>query len=687
MIKHKYLNNTVFDANLKLPDEVDRYTWARQLCTAKDIRTRLKKQRGVLLSDDTGLGKTWVAALTALGIAGLGGKVLILVPNKVMMSKWQNDLYRVRAILGGRKNNDAKIRMDAQRLRKRTIALATHYQFSKDKFPQVNADLLVVDEAHRSKGDESLFRLKIDQRRDNFQGFLFLTATPFSISIDELLSALDLVAGEECDDRNRALKEFSQFTIDAQRGQSKHTYSEAKGLWNQAIKALRPWIIRHTIAELSKQERESFGEVKKPEISVPPADENVIEVLARTDRLLNMGGGPKGIKEIRGSDPRFHVGWRYLRDLLAEEPKKNIDRKLKDKRERVLKHIESNEAGYGHVQLGRLHLNAIRKALPTLGKHAKVEAVVDAVAKRVANKNEREKVVVFCHHTSTMHEVAEALAGHPLLAKPPTVWKRGHKELKAWKQAWGELLKSSNLNDELRCKVLEWVGAADFRSQVVSWFPDRGDWKKILATCHVRGLKGNDIPTILDAVLELAKPECHLIDGANDDEKELLPALFSHGGYSAWRPVTTAQSNNLEAQLALFNTPFGPDVLVAMDRLSEGIDLHRCCRILIHYELDPSPVRIRQREGRIRRVKGWAQKVGKPIEYYYPAYRNTRDEILVRVVRERLDRFDLLLGGAPRVDDINLEQDGPDNGLLDRLAQYVSSRAPQLATYSPMRSK
>ena len=40
--------------------------------------------------------------------------------------------------------------------------------------------------------------------------------------------------------------------------------------------------------------------------------------------------------------------------------------------------------------------------------------------------------------------------------------------------------------------------------------------------------------------------------------------------------------------LSVFNSPFGPDVLVATDRLSEGIDLHRWCRFLVHFELDPT---------------------------------------------------------------------------------------------------
>lgn len=102
--------------------------------------------------------------------------------------------------------------------------------------------------------------------------------------------------------------------------------------------------------------------------------------------------------------------------------------------------------------------------------------------------------------------------------------------------------------------------------------------------------------------------------------------------------------------LALFNSPFGPDVMVTTDRLSEGVDLHRCCRHLIHYELDPSPVRTLQRNGRVRRVGSWAALTGRPICYAYPTFWGTRDEKAVAIMRQRINAFGLLLGGVPSLD-------------------------------------
>ena len=94
------------------------------------------------------------------------------------------------------------------------------------------------------------------------------------------------------------------------------------------------------------------------------------------------------------------------------------------------------------------------------------------------------------------------------------------------------------------------------------------------------------------------------------------------------------------------NSPFGPDALVVTDKLSEGIDLHRYCRHLVHYELDPSPIRTVQRNGRLRRVNGWAATTGEKLLYAYPAFPGTRDHRLVQIMKKRVDSFSILLGGV-----------------------------------------
>jgi len=140
-------------------------------------------------------------------------------------------------------------------------------------------------------------------------------------------------------------------------------------------------------------------------------------------------------------------------------------------------------------------------------------------------------------------------------------------------------------------------------------------------------------------------------------------------------PPTTLYTGKPDIVLALFNSPFGPDVLVTTDHLSEGVDLHRCCRHLIHYELDPSPVRTLQRNGRVRRVGSWAALTGKPICYAYPTFGGTRDEKAVAIMRQRINAFGLLLGGVPSLDD---ESGGSEQSFAEAVLGLASRQLESL---------
>jgi superfamily II DNA or RNA helicase len=67
--------------------------------------------------------------------------------------------------------------------------------------------------------------------------------------------------------------------------------------------------------------------------------------------------------------------------------------------------------------------------------------------------------------------------------------------------------------------------------------------------------------------------------------------LALHGGLGA---------DERAAVIAEFNR--GRAVMVATDAASEGLNLHRCCRLVVHYELPWSPARLHQRCGRVNRI-------------------------------------------------------------------------------------
>ncbi|WP_158091556.1 helicase-related protein [Bradyrhizobium canariense] len=151
-------------------------------------------------------------------------------------------------------------------------------------------------------------------------------------------------------------------------------------------------------------------------------------------------------------------------------------------------------------------------------------------------------------------------------------------------------------------------------------------------------------------VLKRSADRLDLLPGANGTSRVLAVCEPSDSKKEALIFVHNRQP---DTAISVFNSPFGPDVLVVTDKLSEGIDLHRYCRHLIHYELDPSPIRTVQRNGRLRRVNSWAAVTGKGIRYAYPAFRGTRDHRVVQIMKKRIDSFSLLLGG---VQDFDIDQ-------------------------------
>lgn len=616
----------------------------RQLASAREILKRLASQRGVVLADDAGLGKTWVAALAALVVAKNGGSVLIIVPGKTLQSKWETDIGKVLGAmpsLSGVRSLRLQRRMsDGNWAVKRSsaggIVITTHAVYADKAFPGLGPDLVIVDEAHRSKNDTSDFKKQLKTRSERCRWMLFLTATPFSIHIAELVSTLSHVsAGDAATDD---ITVFSKFIGEASKAATQEPLpvDAAVGLWRAAVAQLKPWVMRTTIDQLPPAQRTKiFGDRAPPwHINVPAASGEVITALVRADRLISLAGEATG---LRGNDPRFHVGWEYLRNLVSQETGEHASEEFNARRDA----LRGNISRIG--LLARRHADELRAFLEGR-EHEKIAAVTRAIAGKVA---QGEKVVVFCHHIATAKELRDALRQEKSLQSrgQAAVLKKAVRN--TWKEAWTAILAPVVEDAELHNTALAFVTEPGFHIQVRGWLMpgvdelDRAALTKSLCRTRVRKVAdGNQaVPTIAEAVLHIAQREEH------DGNANLPSALRRH----AADRVIFPQSETIVESLALFNTPFGPDVLVATDKLSEGIDLHRYCRILVHYELDPSPVRVRQREGRVRRVASWAARVGMPVEYAYPAYPNTRDEALVCIIRERLERFDVLLGGAPVV--------------------------------------
>jgi len=628
----------------------------RQFRTARDILARISGSdtmvacQGMLLADDVGLGKTTVAALVAWVVASAGVKrgVRILAPNDVMVRRWVDELQSHVKPLGecvkafDVKANRVKVGR-VGRLSAGSIQVVKHsYAASEERLA---CDLLIIDEAHRAKGEGSNFSKALKKQIRNACRVLILTATPFSIHLDELERMLTLIGGKAA---CKPVRAYSRALNELYKG---NTARPSEAVANQlvakateAVKAISEFVIRHGIDDLPR-EQESFGIQEDWIIDVPPASPEELELMVRMDRTLRVAKDHGSESSKATNDPRFHVGWKHFDEVRAKLKEQSLGFA------EPLKTLVENQ------------LNSIKQLRDKVGRHhSKMVAVAGKVK---ATIEQGEKVLLFCHHHATAQELTAHLAS--VLPKP-TASQSPRKS--AWRNAWDEVLapaRKEHHEETLRGTFIEWLCADLIRAQTWGWLREESATEAnlvdVLKATRGRYGQGPETETIADAAQRLYhalldSKSSRAVLKAAEDRPELLPGA---NGASRVLGVCEPSGDDEEASffihnkqpdtvISVFNSPFGPDVLVVTDKLSEGIDLHRYCRHLIHYELDPSPIRTVQRNGRIRRVNSWAAATGRGILYAYPAFRGTRDHKLVQIMKKRIDSFSLLLGGVQDFD-------------------------------------
>ena len=373
----------------------------RQMITAAEILSRFRDQFGVLLADDVGLGKTLVAVLVAGLFASQGKRVRILAPNDTMRRKWETDATQHFAVLASFAHLDVspkavqggKLKLHAGR-----VQATTHSKASKQK--NLSCDLLIVDEAHRARGEQTIFRQELERqcRKGRVGRLLFLTATPFSIDLQQFARMLTLIGASQ--DERRKVSRFGKLLLAFWENSRKLSHDkweeELKQQREEAIQSLRKWVIRHSVAELSSAEQKYFGRQDNTwDCKVQDADHDTLEVLLRSDRMLRLAKAEGLIAQERTNDPRFHVGWNHLRTELTH---------VEDSLNAVDVPFTENSGVRGVITL---HANGIRSSLSCAHEHPKIVAVADEV-QRVVNEDD-EKVLVFCHHHATAAEIAHAL--------------------------------------------------------------------------------------------------------------------------------------------------------------------------------------------------------------------------------------------------------------------------------------
>lgn len=106
-----------------------------------------------------------------------------------------------------------------------------------------------------------------------------------------------------------------------------------------------------------------------------------------------------------------------------------------------------------------------------------------------------------------------------------------------------------------------------------------------------------------------------------------------------------------------FNSPLPPDILVCTSVGSEGIDLHRHCRQVVHFDLSWNPAALEQRTGRVDRIgsKAFRERAASGetdsarlprLEIGVPYLAGTYDERMFAQLCLRAQTFEVLTGGA-----------------------------------------
>lgn len=150
--------------------------------------------------------------------------------------------------------------------------------------------------------------------------------------------------------------------------------------------------------------------------------------------------------------------------------------------------------------------------------------------------------------------------------------------------------------------------------------------------------------------------------------------------------LVSGSTSERDAVFRGFNSPLLPEILICTQVGQEGIDLHRHCRHVVHYDLGWNPATIEQRTGRVDRIGSKTQRERKHaagngteesklpgLEIGLPYLAATYDERMFDRLYARAQAFDLLTGGDPSLDP-DEAQDRSFDGICEpgKEAQFVA---------------
>ena len=384
---------------------------------AAELVRRLRKPGVMALPDPVGTGKTVVALAVAAYLVGdkTVNRVLVVAPNDVVARLWCGRAQRLVSHAPPKSETFSKVRRAEQYIHwsSRELRVVTRQQLSKTTRPSDNSTFLVVDEAHRGLQKRGTFHDELEPWAAN-QRCLLVTATPFQLSTQGLLTMLDVTGGTIVSHQSSVIENYGRAVTRLARYCAKfrgeeHTETEL--------------VEDHHAQELVKRVVESSGEARAgiDQLVLPPA--KMFAKLRHHPRL-----NPLGQVEVPGlvSPDLISLGAHAVAHNVARTIPELLDRGKGDMFNRQL--VSSAEsfwesmagkalanpslevleaAGIAGSALSRLS-QELRDALGDGKDHPKIAATVHWVASRI-NSVPCHHILVFCVFDATRRSLEAAL--------------------------------------------------------------------------------------------------------------------------------------------------------------------------------------------------------------------------------------------------------------------------------------
>jgi hypothetical protein len=239
-----------------------------------------------------------------------------------------------------------------------------------------------------------------------------------------------------------------------------------------------------------------------------------------------------------------------------------------------------------------------------------------------------------------------------------------------------------------RAQVLDAVVRAFLREDILLRLPRdvfRGEdetWSEsLMRGLHQAPAGGGQLEPLAARVEEFLRE----LSEMGEDEREAHLRYAMNPRAESVVLVTGSSKVDRDAVFSGFNTPLLPDILVCTQVGQEGIDLHRHCRHVVHYDLGWNPAAIEQRTGRADRIGSKAARERKlaleehgggplpedrlpGLDIAMPYLAGTYDERMFEQLRTRAQVFDILTGGDPTADQeadsfwLDPDSEGEDDG-------------------------